>query len=225
MKKSIIIFLTAVLAIVSIVLFGSTYLQPVANASTDNQDGQTASSGADEAGNTGSSAASLASNTHTANSNYPDGQSVAMNTNDSSSPTSLPPLEAGDLLGITGKIVAIGKNTATKGSFKLKSYRIEEITLTPASQVTINGQTRLVSKAWKVSVTGGPFIARDARAMIWANDQLLGYASESEQLDAISVITLDPVLLNQAQTLSLAYDAAITDRQVVPEKLDIDIKP
>jgi len=61
--------------------------------------------------------------------------------------------------------------------------------------------------------------------MIWSNDQLIGYASESADLDAISTITIDPKQLTQGQTLSLSYDVAATKRQSIPEKLAVNITP
>ncbi len=232
MKKNTLILMITLLAIVAITMVGFAYFQPNANAATSNNN---PASDPTSVSTTSIDATVEGHAMSTSNPSQPDQNSPlgsTPNTNNTGTPATpssskapLPPLEAGDLLTMSGKIIAEGNNTTPQGALQLKSYRVEEINIEPAAEVTINGQTRVVNKAWKVSITGGPFTARDARAMLWSNDQLLGYASESPNLDAISAITIDPKQLTQGQTLSLSYDVAATKRQSIPEKLDVSIKP
>ncbi len=77
------------------------------------------------------------------------------------------------------------------------SYRVEELSLPRAMKVELRGQKVEVDKAWRVTVTGGPFEVRTSPAVIWIDDDILGYGAESEELTEISVITFDRALLRE----------------------------
>src|SRR5438128_9548288 len=69
-----------------------------------------------------------------------------------------------DLLKMPGKVLGKGSNTAPVGQFGVKSYKLEELTL--SEPVIIDGETINPSKAWRVTINGGPFPVRAQAAVI-----------------------------------------------------------
>src|SRR6266545_4261233 len=63
-----------------------------------------------------------------------------------------------DLMNMPGKNIGKGSNTNPVGQFGVKSYHLEELTLT--APVIVDGQTINAPKAWRISITGGPFPVR-----------------------------------------------------------------
>ncbi len=126
-----------------------------------------------------------------------------------------------DLLKLPGKVLAKGKNTSPVGQFKLLNYRVEELALPRSMKVELNGQQVEVNKAWRVTVTGGPFPVRALPAVIWIDDQIVGYGVENDRLSAITAITFDPSLLRDGAAISLSYGEEKEGRARLPEKLNL----
>ena len=167
------------------------------------------------------------------------------------------------------------------GRFKVKNYRVEELTLPEAVSVEVKGKRVEVSRAFRVTVTGGPFpvhaqpkledlhaerfrgirpalgypaspdhsekkelfkllgtdnigialtetmLAWPAEqplpAVIWIDDEAVGYGVESEDLDAITAVTFDESLVREGATVYLSYGdkEEKKDRTALPEKLKL----
>ena len=131
-----------------------------------------------------------------------------------------------DLLKLPGKVVGRGSNTTPQGLFKLRSYRVEEVTLPHVAEVEVRGQRVPVTKAFRVTLTGSQFPVRALPAVIWADDVALGYGIESEDLNEITVVTYDEAALRNGATLYLSYGDKENkkERTALPEKLKLQAK-
>jgi len=125
------------------------------------------------------------------------------------------------LLKLPGKVLGEGKNTRPVGQFKLLKYRVEEVQLPRSIKVELLGQKVEVDKAWRLTVTGGPFPVRALPAVIWIDDQIVGYGVENELLSEITAITFDRSLLSEGGTISLSYGEDKQSRVELPEKLSL----
>jgi hypothetical protein len=120
---------------------------------------------------------------------------------------------------LAGRVLAQGKNDQPAGDLKLRSYLVEEVTLARPLQVEISGLKTEVSRGWRVTITGGPFVVRAMPAMVWIDDVLLGYGVESADLQKISVITFDRSLLRDGAAIALSYGENDPSRSELPERL------
>ncbi|MDT5270829.1 MAG: hypothetical protein QOH49_3015 [Acidobacteriota bacterium] len=129
-----------------------------------------------------------------------------------------------DLLKMSGKVIAESDSPRATGRLKVKNYRVEELTLPAAVQVEVGGKRVEVSRAFRVTVTGGPFPVRALPAVVWIDDVAVGYGVESEDLDAITAITFDESLLHEGATLYVSYGDKENkqDRTALPEKLKLN---
>jgi len=126
-----------------------------------------------------------------------------------------------DLLNLAGRLLAEGSNTSPVGVLRVASYRLEELSLDVPLKVDIRGRKVEVDKAWRLTVSGGPFTVRALPPVIWIDDVALGVGQESEQLDRISVVTFDRSALREGATISLSYGTSFEDRTELPEKLSL----
>jgi len=131
-----------------------------------------------------------------------------------------------DLLKMPGKTIAESNASAAVGKFKVKNYRVEELTLPEAVTVEIRGKRVETSRAFRVTVTGGPFPVRALPAVIWIDDEAVGFGVESEDLDAITAVTFDESLVREGATVYLSYGDKENkkDRTALPEKLKLGVK-
>ena len=120
---------------------------------------------------------------------------------------------------LAGKVLAQGKNEQPAGELKLRSYLIEEVTLARPVQVEISGLKTDVSRGWRLTITGGPFVVRAMPAMVWIDNILLGYGVESTDLQRISVITFDRSLLRDGAAVAISYGENDPARTELPERL------
>jgi len=123
------------------------------------------------------------------------------------------------LIKMQGKLISQGRNARPVGPLKLVSYRLEELTLPQSLTVEINGKAAEVNKAWRLTITGGPFSVRALPPVIWIDDVPLGTGVENERLTEISVITFDRSLLRESGAVSLSYGENKEARMELPEKL------
>jgi hypothetical protein len=131
-----------------------------------------------------------------------------------------------DLLKLPGKVVSRGTNTTPQGLMKLRSYRVEEVALPHITDAVVGGQRMAVTKAFRVTVTGGPFAVRALPPVIWLDDVALGYGVESEDLDAITVVTYDEAAIKDGATVYLSYGDKENkkERTALPEKIKLGAK-
>ena len=128
-----------------------------------------------------------------------------------------------DILQAPGTVLARSRGTKAAGLFKVKNYRVEEVTLARAQEVEIGGRRSEVSRAFRVTVEGGPFPVRALPPVIWIDDVAVGYGVESEDLTSITAVTFDASLLREGATIYLSSGDRENkeDRTAVPEKLKL----
>lgn len=128
-----------------------------------------------------------------------------------------------DILKLQGRVLGEGKNTNTVGHHKVKSYRVEEVTLPRMQEVKIKGETRSVGRAFRLTIKGGPFPVRAMPPVIWLDDTAIGYGIENEELTEITVITYDEAALTEGATIYLSYGDKKNkeERTALPEKLTL----
>lgn len=128
-----------------------------------------------------------------------------------------------DLLKMPGKVIAESDAPRAAGKFKVKNYRVEELTLPEAVSVEVKGKRVETSRAFRVTVTGGPFPVRALPAVVWIDDVAVGYGVESEDLDAITAVTFDESLIRDGAAISISYGDKENkqDRTALPEKLKL----
>jgi hypothetical protein len=128
-----------------------------------------------------------------------------------------------DILRLPGKVLGEGANTKAVGKFKVARYRVEEVALPQTKEVEIRGAKVQASKAFRVTLVGGPFPVRAMPPVVWLDDVAVGYGVENEDLTEITVVTYDAELLREGATLYLSYGDKKNkeDRVEVPEKLKL----
>ena len=129
-----------------------------------------------------------------------------------------------DILKLEGRVLGEGTNTRAVGQHKLKSYRVEEVTLPRMKEVKINGETRSVGRAFRLTIKGEAFPVRAMPAVIWLDDKAICYGIENEELTEITVITYDEAALVEGATIYLSYGDKKNkeDRAPLPEKLKLN---
>lgn len=110
-----------------------------------------------------------------------------------------------ELLKLPGRLLTDTKTTGSSGDLKLTGYRVEEVQLPRTLTTDVRGQQLTVNQAWRVTVTGGPFPVRAMPAVIWIDDQIVGYGIENETLTEITAVTFDGSLIHEGGVVSLSY--------------------
>lgn len=128
-----------------------------------------------------------------------------------------------DLMKLPGKVIAESNSDTAAGRLKVRNYRVEELTLPEPAQANVGGKRVEVTRAFRVTVTGGPFPVRALPAVVWVGDTAVGFGVESEDLDAITAVTFDASLLRDGATLYLSYGDKEnrSERSALPEKLKL----
>jgi len=118
-----------------------------------------------------------------------------------------------------GKVISEGRNSQPLGQFNLKTYRVEEVSLQKSVAIEMQGKLVNVDRAWRITVTGGPFPVRALPAVIWIGDVAVGNGVENERLTEISVLVFDRSLLREGAAIALSYGENKNSREELPEKL------
>jgi hypothetical protein len=126
-----------------------------------------------------------------------------------------------DLMKMKGTVLSEGRNTQPVGALKLLTYRVEELSLPRTVTVDIAGKAVQVDKAWRVTITGGPFPVRALPPVIWIDDVAIGSGAENENLSEISVITFDRSTLREGAAIALSYGENKESRNELPERLSL----
>jgi hypothetical protein len=122
------------------------------------------------------------------------------------------------IVKLPGKVLAEVKTSGVTGNPKLTGYRVEEIALPRSVTAEVRGEQVAVDKAWRVTVTGGPFPVRAMPAMIWIDDQMVGFGIENETLSEVTAITFDSSLITEGGVVSLSYGG---DKEKLSPKLHL----
>src|SRR5689334_7458548 len=76
-----------------------------------------------------------------------------------------------EIVKLPGKLLAETKFSNAGGAPSLTGYRVEEVSLPRAVTAEVRGQQVSVNRAWRLTITGGPFPVRAMPAVIWIDDQ------------------------------------------------------
>ena len=125
------------------------------------------------------------------------------------------------IVKLPGRLLAETKSTNAAGNPRLTGYRVEEVTLPRAVTAEVRGQQVAVNRAWRITITGGPFPVRAMPAVIWIDDQVVGFGIENEDLSQITAVTFDDSLLTDGGVVSLSYGEDKQGRVRFSEKLQL----
>jgi hypothetical protein len=100
----------------------------------------------------------------------------------------------------------------------VKTYRIEELTLAPGTKVDVNGTIVEASAAWRITIIGTSFQARDLPPIVSIDSTDLLPGLESANLQEISAITFDKSLIRNGATIALSYG---NERTELPERVKL----
>lgn len=126
-----------------------------------------------------------------------------------------------ELLRLPGRVLAETKSARPEGDLKLTGYRVEEVQLPRTLTVEMQGQQVAVERAWRVTITGGPFPVRALPAVVWLDDQIVGNGIENETLSQITAITFDSSLIREGGVVSLSYGENAETRVRVSQRLQL----
>ena len=126
-----------------------------------------------------------------------------------------------ELIKLPGKVLSEAKTAKQSGELKLTGYRVEEVQLPRNINAEVRGQQVVVNRAWRVTITGGPFPVRAMPAVIWIDDQIVGYGIENETLSQITAVTLDNSLLREGGVVSLSYGENKEARVQLPQRIQL----
>lgn len=124
-----------------------------------------------------------------------------------------------DLMKAAGTLRGEGKNAKASGALGLKSYRVHELSLAEAVTVDVGGKAVSTTKAWRLTITGGPFAVRAVPATIEIDGVPAGIALESEDRSELRMVTFDTAALHQGAQVTVAYGET---RFPLPESLDLN---
>ena len=138
-----------------------------------------------------------------------------------SNPATDKELPVRELLTLPGKVVSEAKSARPTTELKLTGHRVEELQLPRSLTVELHGQQAVVNRAWRVTVNGGPFPVRAMPAVIWIDDQIVGFGIENETLSEITAITFDGSLIREGGVVSVSYGEDKQARMKVPQRLQL----
>jgi hypothetical protein len=124
-----------------------------------------------------------------------------------------------EILKLKGRVISEAKSARPAGDLKLTGYRVEEVSLPQGLNVEVQG--RVVDKAWRVTIQGGPFPVRAMPAVIWIDDEIVGNGVENETLSQITAITFDGSLIRQGGVVSISYGDDKSNRVKLSQQLQI----
>ena len=126
-----------------------------------------------------------------------------------------------ELLKMPGKVLTDTKTTGSSADLKLTGYRVEEVQLPRSVAADVRGQQLTVDRAWRVTITSGSFPVRAMPAVIWIDDQIVGYGIENETLTQITAVTFDSSLIHEGGVVSLSYGENKEGRIRLSQKLQL----
>lgn len=136
-------------------------------------------------------------------------------------PNTISSKEMRELLKRPGRLVSEAKLTRPNGDLQLTGYRLEELELPRNMTVEVHGRQAVVNKAWRVTISGGPFPVRALPAVVWIDDQIVGNGIENETLSQVTAITFDGSLIREGGVVSISYGENKESRERVPQPLQL----
>ena len=124
-------------------------------------------------------------------------------------------ISTSEVLKLPGRVLAQGHNSTPVGRHQVTTYLVEEVTLPRSVEVEIRGKKKRVTRAYRITIYGGPFHLRGLGYVIAIGGKALGFGMEHRMLDAITVVTYDRSVLREGATLSVSETE-------LPEKLKLD---
>lgn len=82
---------------------------------------------------------------------------------------------------------------------------VERVELPAPVTVETGGVAREVTVVYRVTVSAGPYVMRDQRAILSADGVALGVAAESVDLSSLVLYTYDDAVVTAGTTISLSY--------------------
>ena len=128
-----------------------------------------------------------------------------------------------ELHRVPGRVLARGVNEQPTGDLHLKTYILEEVQAARPLQVEINSQKREITRAWRLTISGGPFEIRAMPAMVWLDNKFVGIGVESVDLMRISVIIFDGALLREGASISVSHGEDDPQRTELRERLTLSL--
>jgi len=126
-----------------------------------------------------------------------------------------------EIVKLPGKLLAETRSVNAGGNPRVTGYRVEEVTLPRTVTTEVRGQQVVVNRAWRLTITGGPFPVRAMPAVIWIDDRVVGYGIESEDLSQITAVTFDESLIAEGGVVSLSYGEDKQGRVKLSERLQL----
>jgi hypothetical protein len=126
-----------------------------------------------------------------------------------------------EIAKLPGKVLAEAKTNGATGNVKLTGYRVEELTLPRSMTAQVRGQQVTVDRAYRITVTGGPFPVRAMPAVIWLDDEMVGFGIENKDLTEVTAITFDSSLITDGRVVSLSYGDNKEGRARLAPKLQL----
>lgn len=112
-----------------------------------------------------------------------------------------------------GTLIAEGTNTVPTGTLNLLTYRVEEVTLpgpTTFTRWTV-GHTVTVDKAWRVTITGGPFPVDDSTIYHLLINHRMVARGTNRTLEMMFLV-FDRALLQEGATLGVSPGGTLPER-------------
>ena len=127
-----------------------------------------------------------------------------------------------EILKLPGRVLGRGRNRKPFGHDRVTTYLVEEVTLPRPTEVEIRGKKQRVTRAFRVTIYGGPFYVGALGYFIGLDDQLVGMGIEHTNLDAVTAVAFDRSLLREGAMLTISY--AGINRTELPERLKLGAK-
>ena len=129
-------------------------------------------------------------------------------------------LSLSEIFNLPGSVLGRGHNTKPVGPYKVTTYLVEEVKLPHSVKVRIRGRKKRVTRAYRVTIYGGPFHLGALAYFVGIGAELVGIGIEHAELDAVTAVTFDRSLLREGATLTISYAGA--NRTEVPEKFKLE---
>jgi hypothetical protein len=127
-----------------------------------------------------------------------------------------------DLYSLIGDLVAEAVFAEPATRYEVRSYKIEELSLPHPMAFSIDGETADVSRAWRITVTGGPFPVRAQGYYIWVDDTSL---PAKEAAEGLIGFIIQASTLREGAKIGVSYGDSIAFRQQFPGGLDLQRDP
>jgi len=127
-----------------------------------------------------------------------------------------------DLYSLTGELIAEAVFAEPATRYEVRSYKIEELSLPHPMTFAIDGETANVTKAWRITIAGGPFPVRAQGYYIWVDDTSL---PAKEAAEGLIGFIIQASTLRDGAKIGVSYGDSIAFRQQFPGGLVLQRDP